>query len=82
MRSPLHILIVSLLTMHSLQSQETKTFDIVIYGGTSAGVLSQTRTDPDEDAQWTFEASAAQSMMAGMIMEAGLEVFSGERLRN
>jgi hypothetical protein len=40
----------------------------------------QTRTDPNEDAKWTFEPSAAQAVFARMIGEAGLEVRTGQRL--
>lgn len=41
----------------------------------------QTRTDPDEEAKWTFEPSAAQTVMAAMIAEAGLEIRTNTRLR-
>ncbi len=41
----------------------------------------QTRSDPGEDAKWTFEPSAAQKVMAEMIAEAGLEIRGGQRLR-
>lgn len=41
----------------------------------------QTRTDPNEDAKWTFEPSAAQQVMAEMIAEAQLNVKTDQRLR-
>ena len=41
----------------------------------------QTRTDPNEDAKWTFEPSAAQRVLAEMVADAGLEVRTGQRLR-
>jgi hypothetical protein len=41
----------------------------------------QTRTDPNEDAKWTFEPSAAQAVLAAMIADADLTVLSERRLR-
>jgi hypothetical protein len=40
----------------------------------------QTRTDPDEDAMWTFEPSAALKVLHGFVQEAGIPVVYGERL--
>jgi hypothetical protein len=41
----------------------------------------QTRTDPNEDAKWTFEPSAAQKALAAMIADADLTVLTNRRLR-
>lgn len=41
----------------------------------------QTRTDPNEDAKWTFEPSAAQTVMADMIAQADLKIQTQKRLR-
>lgn len=40
----------------------------------------QTRTETGEDAMWTFEPSAAKSVLAAMMEEAGVEVICNERL--
>lgn len=41
----------------------------------------QTRTDPNEDAKWTFEPSAAQRVLADMIADADLRILTNQRLR-